>query len=197
MLRRPPRSTLFPYTTLFRSVTKTGAESAWSAVVSAITLILKSGDLQENIIDSHKLLAGALKLSDEGLVGYWSLDDGSGTLAKDNSGNGNDGTLYGSPSWVDGKVGKCIDFDGVDDYVSIADASELNTTNAQTIVLWTKKASATVEFFVSKHVEATSGYEVQLNSNGTIRYMIHYPSSVSFLDGTITVADNNYHCNRY
>src|SRR5260370_21568743 len=32
MIRRPPRSTLFPYTTLFRSVV---AESEWSAVRAA------------------------------------------------------------------------------------------------------------------------------------------------------------------
>src|SRR5690348_17964602 len=30
MLRRPPRSTLFPYTTLFRSALGRGAEGAWA-----------------------------------------------------------------------------------------------------------------------------------------------------------------------
>src|SRR2546422_4571098 len=29
MIRRPPRSTLFPYTTLFRSPCKTAADSSW------------------------------------------------------------------------------------------------------------------------------------------------------------------------
>src|SRR5688572_32143065 len=35
MLRRPPRSTLFPYTTLFRSVRRTGAEPDREAARSA------------------------------------------------------------------------------------------------------------------------------------------------------------------
>jgi hypothetical protein len=35
------------------------------------------------------------------LVGYWSFDEGSGTVAHDLSGYGNDGTLIGNPQWVD------------------------------------------------------------------------------------------------
>jgi hypothetical protein len=32
----------------------------------------------------------------QGLVGYWPFDEGSGNVAKDYSGNGNDGTIYGA-----------------------------------------------------------------------------------------------------
>ena len=35
------------------------------------------------------------------LVGYWSFDEGAGTVVHDGSGNGNDGTLIGNPLWVD------------------------------------------------------------------------------------------------
>ena len=38
--------------------------------------------------------------NEPGLVGYWSLDEGSGTTAKDNSSNGNHGTLNNEPKWV-------------------------------------------------------------------------------------------------
>ncbi|MFA6994601.1 MAG: LamG domain-containing protein, partial [Candidatus Paceibacterota bacterium] len=41
-----------------------------------------------------------------GLVGYWNFDEGSGTIAKDTSGNGNNGTWSGSGShYTTGKVG--------------------------------------------------------------------------------------------
>jgi len=53
-----------------------------------------------------------------GLVGYWKFNEGSGTTAHDSSVNNNTGTLNG-PSWVDGKYGKALGFDGIDDYVSI------------------------------------------------------------------------------
>jgi hypothetical protein len=34
-----------------------------------------------------------------GLVGYWKFNEGSGTLALDSSGGGNNGTLVNSPAW--------------------------------------------------------------------------------------------------
>lgn len=46
------------------------------------------------------------------------FDEGSGTIAKDSSGHGNDGTIYGA-TWVDGKYGKALSFDGVNDYVKV------------------------------------------------------------------------------
>ena len=61
---------------------------------------------------------------DEGLVGYWPFNEGSGTTAKDISDYGNHGTLYGSMTdddWVQGVTGTALDFDGVDDYVQISD----------------------------------------------------------------------------
>jgi hypothetical protein len=35
-----------------------------------------------------------------GLVGHWPLNEGQGTTAYDRSGNGNDGTLIGGPTWT-------------------------------------------------------------------------------------------------
>jgi hypothetical protein len=40
-----------------------------------------------------------------GLVSYWKMDDGSGTIVTDFSGNGHNGTFVGSPTWVAGKYG--------------------------------------------------------------------------------------------
>ena len=37
MIRRPPRSTLFPYTTLFRSTTKTSTTTASGHVITGLT----------------------------------------------------------------------------------------------------------------------------------------------------------------
>lgn len=52
-----------------------------------------------------------------GLVGYWALDEASGTVAVDSSGNGNNGSLFNGPSHVEGKLGKALNFDGIDDRV--------------------------------------------------------------------------------
>ena len=77
--------------------------------------------------------------SDESLVGYWAFDDGSGSVAVDGSGNGNDGELINSPDWVDGVVGKCLSFDGTDEYVDCGDVDDLGDTFS--ISLWVNVAA--------------------------------------------------------
>lgn len=71
------------------------------------------------------------------LVGYWKFDEGSGTVTSDNSGNGNTGTLVNGPTWVDGKCGNAVSGDGVDDYVEIAENTDLNPhTSDWTVSAW-------------------------------------------------------------
>src|SRR5258707_6864475 len=43
MIRRPPRSTLFPYTTLFRSLAVTSPGSPWIFITAALSLIPLAG----------------------------------------------------------------------------------------------------------------------------------------------------------
>lgn len=91
------------------------------------------------------LLSGTLALVsvtaqasiDDGLVAKWHFDEGSGSVAKDSSGNENDGTIYGA-TWVDGKYGKALSFDGNGDYVEITPQSDVSAIGDFTISAWTK-----------------------------------------------------------
>jgi len=71
---------------------------------------------------------------DTGLIAYWTFDEGSGTVAYDSAGT-NDGTISGA-QWTEGIIGGALDFDGVDDYVRVADSHSLTPTNEVTVSAW-------------------------------------------------------------
>ncbi len=71
-------------------------------------------------------------------VGYWTLDENTGTNAYDRSGGGFDGTIYNSPSWVNGQRGNALQFNGTNQYVSIPDNASLDSFTAITLEAWVK-----------------------------------------------------------
>jgi tetratricopeptide (TPR) repeat protein len=77
-------------------------------------------------------------IADADLVAHWKLDEQSGTVASDSSGNGHNGRLMGGMSFdknsVVGVIGNALDFDGRDDYI-VAETVSLSP-NAFTIALW-------------------------------------------------------------
>ena len=54
----------------------------------------------------------------------------------DLSGRGNNGIMRGDPGWIDGVVGKAVDFDGVDDYIEVPDSESLHITDELTTIVW-------------------------------------------------------------
>lgn len=98
--------------------------------------------IAEDMMAGHPAVAGARSGS---MVGYWKMDEGTGTLAKDSSGNGNNGTLTNmatAPStstsgWSNfGKFNKALNFDGSNDYISVANSSSLNLTGTMAFSAW-------------------------------------------------------------
>jgi len=76
------------------------------------------------------------------LVAWWKLDETSGTIASDSSGNGYDGTLNGNPTWAAGQLGGALQFDGSGDYVNCG-LIDIDTavTGGMTVSAWINKAS--------------------------------------------------------
>lgn len=72
-------------------------------------------------------------------AGIWDFNEGSGGIATDTSGNGNDGTINGA-SWTTDTpsgTGYALSFDGDGDYVDIPDYLFTEDT---TVSLWVKRA---------------------------------------------------------
>jgi hypothetical protein len=71
-----------------------------------------------------------------GLVAAYGFNQGSGTSAADASGNSHTGTISGA-SWITtGRFGNALSFDGVNDWVTVADANALDLTTGMTIEAW-------------------------------------------------------------
>ena len=98
-----------------------------SKISSLNSLVVSGGQVQ---LDTYEVddaaTSNVLKLP---------LDEGEGVTAYDQSEYGNDGTIYGA-SWVDGKYGKAMSFDGVDDYLLVQKSSSINNLSQFTFAVW-------------------------------------------------------------
>jgi parallel beta-helix repeat protein len=104
--------------------------------------------------------------------GLWHFDEGAGTAVYDSSGWNNDGTVYGGAVWTDGKAGKALDFDGVDDYVEVPDSDSLDVTGKITLEAWicprNVSKNAKIQVIVAKynHSENNGAYYLGLGGYG-------------------------------
>ncbi|MDY0357062.1 MAG: LamG-like jellyroll fold domain-containing protein [Sedimentisphaerales bacterium] len=71
------------------------------------------------------------------LVGHWRFDEGAGTVARDSSASGNNGTLSGDVEWVPGQIGGALQFNE-GGWVDCGDI--LTLTEQFTITCWVNPA---------------------------------------------------------
>lgn len=69
-----------------------------------------------------------------GLIAAYSFDEGSGTTLSDAAGN-HHGSVSGA-TWTSGRFGSALSFDGINDWVTVADASLLDLTTGMTLEAW-------------------------------------------------------------
>jgi hypothetical protein len=127
------------------------------------------------------------------LVAYWTLDEGSGTIAYDSSGNGNDGMLNGNPKRVVGYFGGALEFDGSDDWLDCGNDPSLDLTR-WTITFWLKvNQNKNYNGFVIKGLDAAENYEVLGFADGSFHFPItHTDGSRTFVNtdaGVIVVGE--------
>jgi hypothetical protein len=89
------------------------------------------------------------------LIAHYKLDDAAGqTTVLDSSGNNFHGTAANSISSTTGQIDSAINFNGVDDYVKIADNATFDLSPSMTVACWAKHDDAArVQFdnLVSKY----------------------------------------------
>ncbi|MHA2314518.1 MAG: LamG domain-containing protein [Candidatus Hermodarchaeia archaeon] len=91
------------------------------------------------------ILTSTANANDPNLVGWWRLNEGSGTLAIDSSGNNLNGELVNEPLWVAGIQGTALQFaDG--SHVAVSGYEGILGTHARTSTAWINvtKTSASI-----------------------------------------------------
>jgi len=118
-----------------------------------------------------------------GPVARWTLDEGSGLTAADVTGNGHTGSLVNGPTWVAGRSGQALSFDGVDDYVQVDHAADLNPFPL-TVTAWIRTTTTVRAGIVNKYVASSfSGYNLY-TENGQLCAWYFRDSSNHTWDGT-------------
>jgi hypothetical protein len=146
--------------------------------VSSIIFLQNNQTTQAALINPHP-----------GLVGWWSFDEGSGTVAGDNSGNGNNGTIFGATR-VAGKYGNALSFDGLSSYVDLA-SSAILMSSPITVSAWVKTSTNSG----LQDIYRWRSYGVELGlSNGIPFFTIYNSASNGY---TVTapqnIADGTFH----
>jgi hypothetical protein len=131
------------------------------------------------------------------LVGYWKFDEGSGNVAYDLSDYTNDGTINGDPTWVIGKIGAALEFDGSNDYVDCGNDLSLNINDKITVAAWVRTTSTAHGYFVSKGTayDETGHYAIgqEYNVPLTFQFEIAGSGGTVELDSNIAVNDGQWH----
>ncbi|MCU0913100.1 MAG: LamG domain-containing protein [Planctomycetes bacterium] len=100
-----------------------------------------------------------LGANDPNLIGWWPLDEGSGTIAMDASGKGNDAKLQGDPQWVqDGRLGAAVKFNGTSDYLAVPDSDSLDIKGDRlTLAAWIRGNAWATSHIVRKIPDTGTG----------------------------------------
>ena len=135
---------------------------------------------------------------DKGLVGYWTFDEGTGTVAYDSSGKGNDGAWSGaSAHYAAGKVGSySASFDGTSNYVNCGNDASLDTKNVFSISFWIKGPAVNTMYagLFDKRNSAAEGWGMQVNSTGPATYIrIDTSAGTNQTSGLLTTLDDTWH----
>jgi hypothetical protein len=171
------------------------------AAVSPLRLTSKTDYTIE--VTAHDPDASAAKtisgtVTDDGLVGWWRMSEGSGTTTADSSGKGYTGTFSGTaPVWTVGADGNGLSMPAYNDPVTISGpGSSYNFSGDFTLSAWIKASSDAT--LVSRPI---AGKHDQNSGNGYLLDWGHtqahkaefYIGGVATLTSMTSVDDGNWH----
>ena len=145
-----------------------------------------------------------LDYGDTTLVGYWPLNEGTGTVAYDYSGNNATGSWHGTLAGANGyySTGKSGGwagyFNGSNDYVNVSSTAAIGSSNF-TVTLWvnssnSSQVNANVLGKPDTGTSANVNYQFWLGSNGSdARFYTGNGSTYQSLDLSAPLSNSNWH----
>jgi hypothetical protein len=134
--------------------------------------------------------------SGEHLIGWWKLDEGSGTVAKDSSSSdpSHDGILINGPTWVQssGEGKWSLQFNGVNQYVSLGNIIQGGYSEFS-IACWVKHVKSTFQIFIERHIwDQPEGIALIMtnDSNGSVLFG-HFMNN--WVQSKAAVQDGRWH----
>lgn len=127
----------------------------------------------------------------QGLIGYWKMDETS-TPSVDSSGNDNNGTWTGSPTYSAGKYGNSLSFNGSSSYIGLDNPP--NPANHVTVTAWFKRNGVPDGAY---HIIFTQSTQIELSipdSTGAIRAGVTtVTDGRQVFNSGSGLTDNNWH----
>jgi len=105
------------------------------------------------------------------LISWWKFDEGQGTIAYDSVGT-NHGTIYGA-TWTSGKIDGALSFDGMNDYVDMANTVKNYLETSYTVSAWIKTNT-----LIANNVIAA--YRHNIDANPVLFQLDHYNTDIRF-----------------
>jgi Concanavalin A-like lectin/glucanases superfamily len=153
---------------------------------------------------SAALLAFAIAASpaaaEPSLVGQWHFDEGTGQTVSDSTGNGNNGTIISGTSWVPGRFGSALSFDGTNGRVLVKDNLALEPPTSVTMSAWVKAAGSPGDY---RYIAAkgasdctTASYALYTGPSGGLVFYVSKNRGTGFVrspDAGKAIWDGSWH----
>ncbi len=112
-----------------------------------------------------------------GPVGWWKMDENTGTSSTaDSSGYGGGGTMssFTASSWVQGKFGSALTFNGSNTDVNVGTASQYNTISPLSVSMWVKPTGSTSNRLIGKRSGGAGWYLGTVGLNRDLAFYVEY-----------------------
>lgn len=125
---------------------------------------------------------------------WWKLDETTGTVAADSSGNGSDGTIEGA-AWTAGTRAGALQFDGTNDKITFGTAPSLNGKTDFTVAGWVKTTATSNGVIIQQRNGGFNGqYQLRVKNDGTLGFYVYGNSGYQFNFATTeTINDGEWH----